>query len=421
MWQILKAKLGPASRKLFRWFDIYAPHVEVLNVYGTQNKGYAVSGWKLLTSRAKRHSLLPSLKSIGFMCQDWCFQPRDHVLWITTFATLATVDVRILCQCPPNADYPYSRASEILEALATRCPNLEYLVLRPHGRFGSVDHSHQLKEEDIPDNEWHDYIEAFQKLELLSVSEDWLYYPSLRELSQLPRLECLELWPGDLEGFDPQYNLCPKLPSGSFPALRSLNLKDLHPHVITELLSVRRMLKNIVALCIELEVKELDEDDQIGLSPEQRIPHRNNWIVHRFFPLLRNTPCLEHLIIRFVPPEEVIYCIGVSPVLDVMAKLPLRTVHLSQMHLGSGVLNIDLATIWPKVAKLSMPDQHASLQELSHFAAMPKLRHLTLMVDLTTTFTPLNAPTPRFSLRTLESSYGSMIKTAHETVEHNAR
>lgn len=307
-------------------------------------------------------------------------------------------------------ELPFSIASGFLEAITKCCPNVEHLVLHPCDI--ELDHV-----EYIPSQSWYRYIGVFQKLRRLSITEGWLDYPSLLALSRLPSLKDLDIWPGDLEGFDIPDDLIRELPPGAFPALRGLALKNLHPFAIAEIFSIRVMFERITHLFIRFNPQELDISNHDGHSPAL---WRNSWIVHRFLPLLQNTPCLDNLGVEFSSSEDIVYRIGVPEVLDVMAKLPLRTVHLDHMHLGTGDFDFDLGSIWPKVTKLSMPHQHASLQELSYFTAMPKLRRLIVMVDFTTRFTP-QITTQHFSLNTLQSSYGSRLHTKFEILEHNAR
>lgn len=404
-----------------------------------------MSNWTILNSRARQQPLLPNLKTLEFASEDHSICGRDEVKWIRVLGTDAIQAIRFpyhdeLSRCC----FTKSTASIILRALVRRCPKVEELRIYPHEFYYDYGHSASdssdggssgSEDGDDADNNsslicsdfdgtWPNQMGEVLHLQTLALNDDaWLVTPYLAALARLPKLRTLEfhshLLPRleSLHEFDNIEDTSPNLPGSDtlFPVLNRLILRQLNPGSVFQILKARTMLGKLGELHIDCDMEEDLED-------------RHCWIIDGFFPLLVYAPFLRRLGIensyRFWDISllaEAVCTPAIPKILDIMANLPLESVYLQFMDLGTGILDINLAIVWPSLTELSMPLQEASLWELSCFASIPNLQSLTVQLHLTEARFPPRIPSHKAPLTMLKGTYGSTLGETFGMMEHNAR
>ncbi|KAG9080191.1 hypothetical protein FS749_008089, partial [Ceratobasidium sp. UAMH 11750] len=90
--------IGTASSSSvdFSRFDIYAPYVRILRVYGPGNGSYyRVEGWKHLAVRTQQRLLLPRLSSIVIQSSK-SDAKSNALLWIKTFISPSLRSIQVV-------------------------------------------------------------------------------------------------------------------------------------------------------------------------------------------------------------------------------------------------------------------------------------------------------------------------------------
>ncbi|KAG9124390.1 hypothetical protein FRC07_011804 [Ceratobasidium sp. 392] len=356
----------------FTRFDIYAPYVKYLDIYGPKGEMFKLTGWKVLISRARRQALLPNLHTltISSICNS---NGPDQPMWVGAFASPSLVNLEVTAADLAIApSISYSATSFIMEYLTARCPKLERLGLFPCAEIGTdAEEGEGNLLAFLSGGLFYKYTAHFTTLRHLSCTLAWFQGPPLRILGQLRHLESI-----DVCGIDDADDMDSELTENSFPSLRSLSLHRPHPYDATQTLWTTQMIKNLTSLYISLEMAALVND---GTEEEPLDP----------------AGALEDII----EIDE--------SVLEILQKLPLKSLHLGQVRLDNEALDFDFASVWPSVTRLSIPQQPAPLATISRSAVLPELQHLVLRLDFgipTLEYDKITSP-----LTVLEASLGSKI------------
>ncbi|KAG9080177.1 hypothetical protein FS749_008104 [Ceratobasidium sp. UAMH 11750] len=359
----------------FLRFNVYAPHVKSLDVYGRNRKLFKVKGWTVLISHARRRVLLPNLHTIilqpGF---DDSYGP-DQAMWIGAFASPSLVNLLITPSNPfavPTVSY--AAASFVLKHVTAHCPALQRLGLFPSkemGGFGEEGESSFLA--FLFEEPFYQYVAGVTGLRHLSGTLAWFEDTSLKIIGRLPHLETISIY----SGFDePGAHGELEMADDFFPALRRLEVFHLDPWDIERVIGRKPLLKNLTTFCLEMDMNRIDGDEE---APDQL-----DWLINDVFPCLANAPHLADLAIKVDPREESeskVYEIGES-VLAILSGLPLVSLLLDNIVLSDEYMNVDPAATWPSLTRLQMPAHTASLAWLCRFATLPCLQHLELELDL---------------------------------------
>lgn len=403
----------------FQRFNFYAPYVKTLEIHPDDELVCSVKGWSVLTDelQARGRPLLPNLEALRFLSSE-IFVPRapSAVVWIATFAT-DTLRVLSMRLCYPDASMRLSSGiSMFLEVLAKRSPHVQALSFYPSKNCNQFDISTSTFLDP-----WYTRLGLFQSLRSLSFSSAALSLPCFLALGQLPCLASLEFFPGYFARYTLAADLDDNvnLPESSFSALRQLSLIHVSPRGMAKALSIRPLVQHITTLKAKILFYWYDNT----------IHRHDNWVTSQFFARLDNVPCLSNLQIEFefsVSGSRVGLDMGEHIVPDILARLLLNMVKLSNVYLRTGPLGMDLGTVLSNVTRLELPAQYASLQELSYFAFMPNLRHLEVTLNLATTYSPGLADIQIFlslqaPLSVLWGTGLSEISTDDTVVVHNAR
>ncbi|KAG8682930.1 hypothetical protein FRC08_014642, partial [Ceratobasidium sp. 394] len=78
----------------FRRFDLYAPFVRSLDIYGLSYDYTKLSGWWTLTSRNRRQPLLPNLHTLVIQSSCNTHGP-DQAMWIQALGSSSLLDLMI--------------------------------------------------------------------------------------------------------------------------------------------------------------------------------------------------------------------------------------------------------------------------------------------------------------------------------------
>ncbi|KAG9086189.1 hypothetical protein FRC06_003233 [Ceratobasidium sp. 370] len=398
--------IASSSHVDFSRFDIYAPYVRRLNVYGPGPVGhyYQVDGWDHLIVRAQQKPLLPNLLSI--ILQSSCDEHGpDQLVWIKTFICPSLINIQATphsvssppCISPLMADV-------ILDAVAERCPRLFRLSLFP---------SRTLKYEEnnllgyLRRRPYYESLRALPTLVELTCSTMMLESDSLRIVSSLPQLHRLIiLTSGTTVVLRP-----PELPRESFPALQQLHIKGLSPYEVITILSIPTLMSGLIHLELKFQLDQLDEDED-----------RDEWIASELLSLLRLSPQLSSLDLDLDPirVQDDPYDIGHQDLMDTFSKLPLVNVALGGVHLGDWAYTGSLKSVWPNVTILRMRDQFASPRILSCFAQLPRVQYLMLNVYLED-FREWPKVVSLCPLQTLECSPGGSTVCEPEQLDYTGR
>ncbi|KAG8702525.1 hypothetical protein FRC08_003438 [Ceratobasidium sp. 394] len=354
----------------FRRFDIYAPHVRSLDVYGHEGNYFKISGWTVLISHARQRALLPNLHTLTIRTSCDLHGP-DQPMWVGAFASPSLVNLLVIPGDPLNLPtISYSAASFILGSLMTHCPRLQKLGLFPSvviGDFGGEGESGLLA--FLSREPFYKYLDGVTSLRHLSSTLAWFRPEALPVLGQLPHLETMSIYSGpddsdDHGDFDMDNNL--------FPALTGLYLHLLDPWDVGRVMRLTPLIKNIRSLDMETDPNRFNNNDP------------TEWLIGELFPVLTDAPHLTELTIKVKPPNGPAvsaFEIGES-VLTIFSRLPLESLFLDNIVLSRRTLNVDLGAAWPSLTRLQMPAHHASFTWLPRFAAIPSLQYLELKLGL---------------------------------------
>ncbi|KDN33689.1 hypothetical protein RSAG8_13218, partial [Rhizoctonia solani AG-8 WAC10335] len=356
----------------------------------------------------------------------------DQFMWIKAFSGPSVLAIQatpshLLSRSPPRVS-PLA-ASAILDTIAARCPRLMRLSL-------FVSESLGLDKYDGENNmlgvlwqrDYFHYLRALPALYEISCSVAMLQSDSLKVIGSLPCLTRLSVYSsGALLVLQP-----PHLSNSSFPSLKELSLQDINPYeaaaimqiaplmkrltlleLITnpEIMQIAPLMKRLTLLELITNPEYLDFDDS-----------REDWINGTLLLLLSNSPRLNALHVDLDPVRESedLYDIGHQDVMDTFSRLPLISLTLTGVHIGDWASTGSLKTVWPLLSSLRMRNQYASPLNLSCFAQLPRLQHLTLSVCLETMDIPPNL-LPLCPLLTLEISDGIVTMIEPEDLEHASR
>lgn len=409
---------------LFERFDLYAPHVKTLDIYGRNPHFYSLENIHVLNHQLKRHalrSLLPNLRGFNLTSNQSPERSPNLDHWITL---LGTVNIKTVLMRPngiPNWDcvISHGEASSIVASLTSHCPNVRMLCLYP--RDDIVDSPMDL---GLLGNPWFKSIVRLNELRILSVSDGWLDDRSILSLGELPELVFLEFGYGDFHTgeFEDSGTVNELLPPTAFPKLDTLSLNI---HLVDQIyvLELQKMIKNIkklelnVCLCVDRVGFEDPGANNLDFEESKDLVRRE------LLPLLANMPKLKELIVMvWSPHEDAVLSVELPEFLDATSLPQLKTVVLDGVHFGSCILERSLGSIWPQLTSLSLSDQDASLRELASIATIPKLSYLMVKLKLTTKYTPANIPrTEHAPLKKINSSEGAELSSELEVINHTAR
>lgn len=390
----------PENVDSFQRFDFYAPHVKSLDIYGIREDPFRVVGWSLLIERTWRKPLLPNLRSLIMKVPEMItrtkFYSSDQLMWTLAFASSSLETYSVWPVGANNfSTITYGAASACLKAVMQHRPNIRQLSL-----FQDASSSHRLDDENssillfVSGAPYYQHLASASTLQHLTGTTAWLQPEPWLVLSRLPQLESITLY---LCADEPPHQSQNRLSSQSFRSLRQFSTRGVGPNDILRVLSSSYNIRHVTSLELDFHIYALDP----SVDPA-------TWAIEVMFPALTNFLHLCHLSIKPTRSRDPLVVIGTS-VLDVLSRLPLKTVHLGGMVCPSSPWPENFTAAWPLVTSLSLPAQPGTAESLFHFATLPNLEHLELKLDLGWSPDVVHPSYSQAPLLTLESSVTDLV------------
>ena len=241
-----------------------------------------------------------------------------------------------------------------MRGLPRRCPNLEEIHIPTLRNSADLQHFENF--------DLYESLALLSHLRIVSGSEMLLEHYNLALLSLLPHLESLAIH-GRIHSI---VTITPEWPVDRFPVLCRLQLRDLGLRTICSVLEIKAL------------AHELTDIDVHGSCPDPG-PF-DQWPRRLFHNICVQSIHITRISISF--PTYVSYIFKLSSEeLYLLRQLPLQSVCLQNVQLGSELTHLDLILAVPEARVLRLPSQPVRLQDL-HFYAMhlPKLEILALRV-----------------------------------------
>ncbi|CAE6413177.1 unnamed protein product [Rhizoctonia solani] len=362
-------------------FNVYTPLVKSLDLYGEYKHSCENLDWGAFDQRKK--ALLPNLFSL--IIRDICGSRGygDQLMSTLLLVSPSLREIRSIASekvIPHFSTVSPAVASLLLKKLTSRCPDLQVLSIFPaKPTAGSGSHTERMLEKFIEISEplFSHYLSKARQVRELTSNGQIFQRDALPTVASLTLLSRLEIFSRFIE-IDPDDIL---LPENAFPSLQHLKL-----HL------------------------EFNEGTDLWRIDAFRRLTPNDWGFGPLATIAQNSTNLQYLHINFCVCED---CgdgpcdIGYPDLFEELSVIPLKTGILESVWLGpyDPDLYNRFMIAFPEVIELHIPAQNITLDELVHFAKLPKLQHLVL--DLYLTFPERNVPPPTppvgLALHTLET------------------
>jgi hypothetical protein len=367
----------------FERFDLYAPYVKHLDIYGDYAYYTDISGWGVLSERAHLRPLLPNLLSITMRSAFSDPHGEEQLDWIADLVSPSLISFwsELVGYDELPARIPKVAVMVLLDSIIERCSTLERLAVYPKAgthmcldlpaAFGSL---------------------PFSYLRELSGSAALVGAGVLEVIGALPHLQTLSI-----NAFN-QYlpGLPLELAPMSFPALTYLSITTIYLDDALALANLRPMLRNLKTAELCIDPFAADE------VPEDVIDAIYNMILQ----WLENTVCLRQFFLDLDPASNGYELLSFNhkPILMRMTELQLVVLSLIGADVDESIFH-DPDLDWSHLKELHLPRQRASLNTLSRFAVIPNLEHLTIALRLSGgAVKHPDEIVPNYILRTLENS-----------------
>ncbi|KAG8768979.1 hypothetical protein FRC12_005236 [Ceratobasidium sp. 428] len=368
---VLNLRAEPAFD--FTRFDIYAPFVRQLRVYGRTARYFNPDRRRICTRRAEGDMLLPNVTSVTLLTSD-LDTDSAAVFWLDLFLMPSLRELNVKPATKTSTAWvSYSVASRILGKLATTCSDIEKLEFYPKDITGGGG-----------DREAHDATSRLilfsprdfcscTQLRRVTSSISILSDDGLSALGGLPRLYYLSL-----HGCGEQLkSLELSVPDGSFSSLTHLSLFDMDAVTLMAIMGVKPLARGLTSL-------------RINQIFEGSIRHRNELCGQR---LNQTFPCLfghtthlkslsydvTHTSSKLYHGQFFVYTIEPLPFLQLMSRSPLQQVSLLGFRFDWRCEWFKLMPMaFPRVTSLRIPHQSINSAGLPWLVELPYFRHLVL-------------------------------------------
>ncbi|KAF8604317.1 hypothetical protein BDV93DRAFT_555590 [Ceratobasidium sp. AG-I] len=238
-----KVKLDPVVD--FSRFDVYAPWVRYLRVYGRTSKYLRGEYRRRCAQRSQQSSLFPKLESITMHTSD-LHHDSDALVWVDILAapTLAELRVVPIEKVGATAFVSFTATTKLSQALSESGPNIKRLEFYPSSAVNNSD------DDEISDMLWKSLLgksfESFVGLREITSSVLLIDRGGLAILGALPCLEKLLL-----KGCDE----CPQdlelsIPDSSFPALTHMSLLEIDADSLLALMSTSSFVQRLTSISL---------------------------------------------------------------------------------------------------------------------------------------------------------------------------
>ncbi|KAF8598826.1 hypothetical protein BDV93DRAFT_547216 [Ceratobasidium sp. AG-I] len=339
--------ITPPHRLNLTRFDIYAPWVQQLEIFSHMTI-YKFRYSRRLTSITAVRTLLPNLRILSLSNENE-MPSEDYDLLLELFVCPSLLEIRhITDYCLEHYIEP-SSADLLIQKASAACPGLRRLDFYPD--IDGFSHEEYLSLMSSPDVAFPWTLAGFSNLRSLSSTPLILIPVVLRSLAGLPVLESLTIL-----DYNPDTQAEPSLAEDFkaldtwFPALRSLQIYDLHVKDITAIWSQPQLVLKLHAVKIRCYPGAFG-DGQIGPVDAQE------WINTFLSGLPDASPHIEQLNLEF---KNLAYDsqkkYSLSNARQYLRRLPLRSTRLQ----FSGISR----DLWDDSASVNTDSSDEELQEM---------------------------------------------------------
>ncbi|KAF8605850.1 hypothetical protein BDV93DRAFT_30543 [Ceratobasidium sp. AG-I] len=342
----------------FTRFELYARFIRSLDLPNV----YEVRGQRALRDYrgASNGVILPNLVSLT--CQYGDQQnTRAAIDWINLFLSPSLLNFSVTSEIGPSEFSSSARSKglrlrlvNLMRGLPQRCPNLEEI------------HIPTIRNSTDPQNfenfDLHESLALLSRLRIVSGSEMLLEPQNLTLLGALPHLEYLAVH----SRIHRVATLTPDWPVGGFPALRRLQLHGLGLGTICSALNIKALAHKLTDVDVHGSFTDPGPIDQ--------------WPRRLFRDICIQSIHITNLSISFAAYASYTFKLS-SEELNLLRQLPLQSICLKDVQLGTELTHLDFILAVPETRVLRLPSQPVKFQDL-HFYAMhlPNLEILSLMV-----------------------------------------
>ncbi|KAF8604319.1 hypothetical protein BDV93DRAFT_606018 [Ceratobasidium sp. AG-I] len=371
----------------FSRFDIYAPLVRHLCVYGRTSKYLRGEYRRRCAQRSQQNALFPKLESITMRTSD-LHHDSDALMWIEVLATPTLAELRVIPiqKHGATAFVSYSATANVSKLLSDLCPRIKKLELFPSNIANNENIDTDL------DVLWQSSLrrsfESLVYLREVTTNITLVDHGGLAILGALPCLQKLSI-DGSL---DQLQDLQLSMPDNSFLALSNLSLVQVKPDSLLALMGVLPLVRRLISVSL-IQRFNFSEDYYYDKSSL-----RKRWLSDNLPLFIRNSPSLQRF--SYDAGQSSQYTER-SP-FEIEGTFLLQAIsksHLEYISLLGLDFNLDfiqgIATACPSLIELQIPEVLVLNQDLHWLARLPKLRRLSVRLsfhDLPLNWHSFNGP-----------------------------
>ncbi|KAF8598824.1 hypothetical protein BDV93DRAFT_609635 [Ceratobasidium sp. AG-I] len=357
----------PSSVDLTR-FDVYAPWVQRLEVFGGKNKHTLRNTAALLRLASTRH-ILPNLRALTLTMRAKA-STDEYLSFIELFLSPMLVEIRHvrLSGNPPYLDTPPVTA--LVQKIRNVCPSIEVLEFYPADFTGTNPLGRTINFPSLGPC-LRESLAGFSNLRSFSSTHHIFEPATLQVLGSLPLLESLDVFDYfDYLG-DPASHVGGLTVLDSwFSALRHLHLRNFHAKDVSAVWN-QPFVRNLESATIKCDPASAGEN--MCLATGQA------WVDTFLTGLPQASPHISKLDLDFESAfltAPGLYSLSHAGI-DALRQLPLRSIRLRCLWTRCK----DLVQAFPGVDEFCSMDVQVDLEQLRVFAThMPRLRSLTIDV-----------------------------------------
>ncbi|KAF8606476.1 hypothetical protein BDV93DRAFT_553646 [Ceratobasidium sp. AG-I] len=341
----------------FARFRVYSSFVKrVTTSYRNHHPCFKLENWAVLLKYAQARTLLPNLAALA-LGYSGSITSVPSSTWFLVFGSTLLTHFNIETHLSPRStsllfrNAMHKLGSVVSLSLSVSCPPAiaERTSLTDQDQVPLIDGTDYI----------HSYLASATNIRNLTSSCCFLHH-YLLELGALPRLETLQI---DALHFTKLPLV--DLPEDAFPALRTLSFKDI----------------DLVQAITSWQVLPL-VDDLTGVNMAFELCYDSFTRLGEFFRLLSTKSSqITHLSLDFHEEDApCVYAID-KEVFTLLAQLPLQELFLNAIRCEHSDACSLLATSFPQIRVLRLPDQSVQCRDFGLFASNSNLAHLSLQTN----------------------------------------
>ncbi|KAG9118832.1 hypothetical protein FRC07_006459 [Ceratobasidium sp. 392] len=364
---VLQPRLQEESETVdFTRFDMYAPFIKQLRVYGRTARYFKGERRHICMRRAQEGVLLPNLTSVTLLTSD-LIQDSAALFWLDLFLMPSLQELNVSAATKNNTAWvSYSVASDISKKLATACPAIERLEFYP--RDISRGDRNASTDELLPFNPRN--LGLCTQLRKITSTIYMLSDDGFATLGALPQLQSLSLHRCEEKLGQLQLTVL----DNSFPSLIRLSLLEMHTTTLMAIMGVKQLTGNLRFL-------RISQIFPYSVRYNYELCHRriNQTLACIFEYTLRLKSLSYDATQRDNYSSRIaLYGIDPYPFLQTMSRLQLHSVSLLGIQFGRGDWLQSVGMAFQQVTLFRMPNQSVGSNDLHWFANLPFLRQLEL-------------------------------------------